>query len=586
MTPNPAKARYFIPLFQRQLLGNLLQDPEVYNRFPEAWSHTYFDETHHRQIAHAYFKIRLAGGEHPTEASLFQELFKHQDPRAPVPLDMQNLRFEAEALYKIPVANVDYSIKEVCAWAQNQALINAINESVDLLQSGKADEIRPTIDKALEVGQGDKVKYETLDDLFGKQIDASLNILGYRFLERETYGTIIGPSHIGKSLLSVQIALEAASGQPVFGIPVPRPLRVVLVQAEDSPNDRIEEMLMADKIAHTPALFELARKNLILNSTVLRGDKLFYHLSAKFDPRTCDPPIDLFIFNPAFAFLPLGADVNDAEDVGTFLRISLASFLGRLKASAFIVHHPPKLTHRDTSKWSLSTFMYSGHGSAEWTNAPRAALVIEETNDPKVIELIAAKRGSRTGWERSDKGSYSRYFRHATEPKFDSVKAQLMYFVPASPEDIDSATSEIGAKDEDVLALFNDTTCKMLEEHSIHQLLKKDGLEESLEKTRARIKRLLKTGKLYRIAEATAIGVREVFAREKPADVFLSDRLTQDLLYLLRQYAETGINTMGIQANIKKRKADLIMRLNQLVEKGHARVEGNGDGKAHVYFPV
>ena len=130
----------------------LLQNPDTYGHFSGIWSHTYFDETHHRQIAHAYIKIRLAGGEHPTEASLFQELFKEQDPRAPIPLDQQALRQEGEALYVIPTANIDYSLKEVRLWAQNQALIQAISESVDLLQGGKVSEIRPAIDKALSVG--------------------------------------------------------------------------------------------------------------------------------------------------------------------------------------------------------------------------------------------------------------------------------------------------------------------------------------------------------------------------------------------------------------------------------------------------
>src|SRR6266481_3128854 len=175
MTSNP---RYFTPLFQRQLLGLLLQNPETYGRFPDIWSHTYFDETHHRQIAHAYLKVRRSGGDHPTEASLFQELFKETDPRAPVPLDAQVLRKEAEALYNIPTGNIDYSLHEVRSWAQNQDLISAINESVDLLQSGKVSEIRPRIDKALEVGQNAKVENETLDDLLGRELDVSANILG------------------------------------------------------------------------------------------------------------------------------------------------------------------------------------------------------------------------------------------------------------------------------------------------------------------------------------------------------------------------------------------------------------------------
>jgi predicted transcriptional regulator len=567
--------RYFAPLFQRQLLGLLLQNSETYSRFPDIWSATYFDETHHRQIAHAYLKIRQLGGEHPSEASLFQELFKETDPRAPVPLDRQALRREAEALYTIPTANIDYSLKEVCLWAQNQALIQSINESVDLLQGGKVNEIRPRIDKALEVGQRAKVEKETLNDILGRELDASSNILGHRFLERGTYATLIGSSGIGKSVAAMQIALEAAVGGPVFGMPVPRPLRVVLVQAEDSKNDRIEMVRMATKIADTPAKLELARRNFsILTTTSYRGEDLFRYLETEFDRK--DPAVDLFILNPAFAFMEADADVNKPEDVGKFLRGQLQPFLINLGAAALVVHHTPKLTNRDTSKWSTNTFMYSGHGSAEWTNAPRGAITIEPTNEPKVFEFVAAKRGSRTGWEEGEKGRYSAYYRYSTDPG-------IMYFLPASPEEVDSATSEIGTKDEDILNLFSDT-CKALEEFSIHQLLKKDGLEESQEKIRARIKRLVKAGKLYRIAETTAAGVREVFTPDKPQDVLLADRLSQEILYLVRQYAETGINTLGITSNIKKRRTVVETRLAQLVEKGYLRCEDAG--KSKVYFPI
>jgi hypothetical protein len=430
------------------------------------------------------------------------------------------------------------------------------------------------------------VEYETLDDLLGRELDASANILGHRFLERGTYATLIGSSGIGKSVAAMQIALEAAVGGPVFGMPVPRPLRIVLVQAEDSKNDRVEMVRMATKIANTPAKLELARKNLtILTTTSYRGEELFRYLESEFDRK--DPatglaldPVDLFLLNPAFAFMEADADVNKPEDVGKFLRGQLQPFLINLGASALVVHHTPKLTNRDTSKWSTNTFMYSGHGSAEWTNAPRGAITIEPTNEPKVFEFVAAKRGSRTGWEEGEKGRYSVYYRYSTDPG-------IMYFLAASPEEVDSATSETGTKDEDILSLFTDTR-KALEEFSIYQLLKKDGLEESQEKTRARIKRLLKAGKLYRIAEATVAGVREVFTPDKPQDALLADRLSQEILCLVRQYIEGGISTVAIGANIpmKKRRADLLTRLNELVEKGHLRREGNGDGKTHVYFPV
>jgi hypothetical protein len=60
---------------------------------------------------------------------------------------------------------------------------------------------------------------------------------------------------------------------------------------------------------------------------------------------------------------------------------------------------------------------------------------------------------------------------------------------------------------------------------------------------------------------------------------------TQEILYVIRQYAETGINTLGIVSNVRKRKAEVIAILAQLVKKGHLRMDGNGDGKSHTYYP-
>jgi len=81
-------------------------------------------------------------------------------------------------------------------------------------------------------------------------------------------------------------------------------------------------------------------------------------------------------------------------------------------------------------------------------------------------------------------------------------------------------------------------------------------------------------------------GVREIFTPEKPQDVFLADRTVQEILYLIRQNVGTGINSIAIKSNVKKRKDVITDILTKLVEKGEIRVDGNGDGKPHVYFPA
>jgi hypothetical protein len=78
-------------------------------------------------------------------------------------------------------------------------------------------------------------------DLLNAEIDLGQNILGNFWLERGAYNVIVGPSGIGKSVVAIQGAIEAAAGLPVFGMASPGPLRVLVVQAEDSRNDRITQ---------------------------------------------------------------------------------------------------------------------------------------------------------------------------------------------------------------------------------------------------------------------------------------------------------------------------------------------------------
>jgi AAA domain len=85
-------------------------------------------------------------------------------------------------------------------------------------------------------------------DLLNSEIDPEQNILGDFWLERGACNVIVGPSGVGKSVVSIQGAIEAAAGLPVFGMTTSEPLRVVVVQAEDSRNDRITQVQCINQI--------------------------------------------------------------------------------------------------------------------------------------------------------------------------------------------------------------------------------------------------------------------------------------------------------------------------------------------------
>jgi hypothetical protein len=64
----------------------------------------------------------------------------------------------------------------------------------------------------------------------------------------------------------------------------------------------------------------------------------------------------------------------------------------------------------------VAMWQYSMHGSAEWTNAPRFAMSIEQTASPTIFQFIMGKRGSKSGWQRDSTGKFSRYFKYSDYP--------------------------------------------------------------------------------------------------------------------------------------------------------------------------
>src|SRR6266446_7331017 len=139
-------------------------------------------------------------------------------------------------------------------------------------------------------------------DLLHAEIDESQNLLGHRWLERGTFATLIGSSGIGKSVAAMQIAIQAAAGLPVFGIKPVRPLRVLVVQAEDSRNDRIDQVQCAPILVPAELHQEMDERLYIYTTTDERGADLFNLLENAFtDSDTGESIIDFFVFNPAFA---------------------------------------------------------------------------------------------------------------------------------------------------------------------------------------------------------------------------------------------------------------------------------------------
>jgi hypothetical protein len=319
-------------------------------------------------------------------------------------------------------------------------------------------------------------------DLLNKEIDFSTNVLGNLWLERGTYGAILGSSGIGKSVLAIQIGALAAMGRDVFGIKVDAPLKVLIVQAEDSLNDRREQVTgIINSLYPTERELDLVDTNLCIITPEHRADRgksLFDYLRSTFK----DVKLDLVIFNPAFAFIE--GNLNNAESVGDFLRNHLQQFLRDKNAAGLVIHHVPKPPKSGKRGREADTTMYSAFGSVEFANAPRASMTIDRTMASWVFEFTIGKRGQKSGWKPDRSGDYRRYFTHS--------KTNRLFWEVASDSDVAAANSGIG--EEDFAEIFKGDDDLTLE--TIQKRFKHYGFSFEGEELMTLLENLVNRGKL------------------------------------------------------------------------------------------
>ena len=241
-------------------------------------------------------------------------------------------------------------------------------------------------------------------------------LLLHRFLCRQGTLLLCGPTGIGKSALVMQLMILWALGREAFGIKPARPLKSLLIQAENDDGDQAE---MRDGVYAGLELSAAEREQAGQQIIVAREDERtgMAFLQQSVRPLAAEHKPDLLWLDPMLSFL--GGESNSQKDVGGFLRNGLNPLLREFNCGCVGVHHtnkPP--TGTEKSKWKAGDFAYLGTGSAEWANHARAVLGLRSVGSHDVFELQAGKRGSRLGWREADgqTKSFVKYLAHATEP--------------------------------------------------------------------------------------------------------------------------------------------------------------------------
>ncbi|MDA7624902.1 AAA family ATPase [bacterium] len=221
------------------------------------------------------------------------------------------------------------------------------------------------------------------------------NVLGKRWLCKGGSCLFVGQSGIGKSSLAMQMGINWALGLSVFGIASERPLRSLLIQAENDLGD-CSEMFQGSANAMgielgSDTYKELKERFVIVPEKRHTGESFTDAVRiqiAKHKP-------DLVWFDPLLSFV--GDDISRQDVCSRFLRQLLNPIADETGVIWMIMHHTPKPSADPKSKsgWNSTDHSYAGTGSSELTNWARAVTILRSTKNDGEFNLMLAKRGER-----------------------------------------------------------------------------------------------------------------------------------------------------------------------------------------------
>lgn len=215
-----------------------------------------------------------------------------------------------------------------------------------------------------------------------------------RYLCRGYGSWLIGPSGVGKSSLIHQQAICFALGRDFFGIQPVRPLRVLVIQAENDKGDAAEQTQgILDSLGITSFSDEMAELEERLRVVTERrtvGPKFCGWLERQIALHNAD----VVFCDPFLSFA--GIDVSRQDQCSQFLRTALNPVLADTGAVLIAAHHTGKpKDSKATQGWTVFDHAYAGIGSSELVNWARAISVLFPVGDTGRFELRLAKRGKR-----------------------------------------------------------------------------------------------------------------------------------------------------------------------------------------------
>lgn len=277
------------------------------------------------------------------------------------------------------------------------------------------------------------------------------NLIGFRYLCRGFTCLWAAAAGAGKSSLAMQLAIYWANGLSIFGMKPARPLKSLIIQAENDLGDTGEQLqgvmkgiARNDPEMDKPRHKELTERNIVIKRVISStGMKFCSLLEALIQSERPD-----FVWiDPLFAFA--GCDLKDAKEAGQFLREGIFPIAVRHGVCLHVIHHVGKPDKDSKAKagWTDLDFQYLGFGSSEIQNAFRAVnIMLPVAGHEKKFRMILAKRGSRAGAKDPD-GEFTTniYLAHS------AAEDGISWIQIDKPEDMDSSRKHYKSIDPDDL---------------------------------------------------------------------------------------------------------------------------------------
>lgn len=387
--PNPTAVD-----IERFLLGGLLRDSLA---FPPNLIPSDFLEPKHQDIASAILSL----AEENVAADELTVTMRLRERKSPV-----------EAFYVSEITSaVGVSIFNP-AWAdevRRQSVLRHINSVAKKTAELSAD---PATDpdtllaftegslKAVQ-GRGQKsgapVKMSAEDLLAFDRTNDPNTVLGNRWLCKGGSALIVSQAGVGKSSLMMQAAVHWAVGgrKDFFGIKAKRPLRIVVVQAENDFGDVAEAY--QDVVAGAqlwPDEKLVLEDNLAIFRDINSVGDAFPGMIREL---ITQHRADLIFVDPLLSFA--GIDIADQQAASKFLRHDLNRVLVETQAVLIAMHHTTKpRAAKDKEGQTVADLAYSGAGSSEFVNYFReVAVLVRQQGDEPIFKFGLTKRRGRAG---------------------------------------------------------------------------------------------------------------------------------------------------------------------------------------------